>query len=289
MLALHPQLTTPVTVHHQSSLPTQANSVPTRPFPTPRSTTTGATSRTVSALSNHTSPPSKRRHPPSAIAVSAPPSSAASQSQADLDSYPSNDLLKLLAQLLQRIATSNDKVFHANNPPASTGHARSYSFDDPAPLASPGIKLPPPDKSKYPLYTSLTTASRSSIASPTSPLFFHARNVPTISVESYLLRILKYCPTTNEVFLSLLVYFDRMAALGKGIRREWDSQPKPDVTNDKVDSEEEKGEEQAPVTPSPLVIDSYNIHRLIIAGVTVASKFFSDVFYTNSRYAKVYS
>ena len=35
------------------------------------------------------------------------------------------------------------------------------------------------------------------------------------------------------------------------------------------------------------VIDSYNIHRLIIAGVTVASKFFSDVFYTNSRYAKV--
>ncbi|KAH9938714.1 cyclin-domain-containing protein [Fomitopsis serialis] len=34
-------------------------------------------------------------------------------------------------------------------------------------------------------------------------------------------------------------------------------------------------------------IDMYNIHRLIIAGVTVASKFFSDVFYTNSRYAKV--
>jgi hypothetical protein len=34
-------------------------------------------------------------------------------------------------------------------------------------------------------------------------------------------------------------------------------------------------------------IDSYNVHRLIIAGVTVASKFFSDVFYTNSRYAKV--
>lgn len=34
-------------------------------------------------------------------------------------------------------------------------------------------------------------------------------------------------------------------------------------------------------------IDSYNVHRLVIAGVTVASKFFSDVFYTNSRYAKV--
>ena len=35
------------------------------------------------------------------------------------------------------------------------------------------------------------------------------------------------------------------------------------------------------------VVDSYNIHRLVIAGVTCASKFFSDVFYTNSRYAKV--
>ncbi|TFK74378.1 cyclin-related 2, partial [Pluteus cervinus] len=88
-------------------------------------------------------------------------------------------------------------------------------------------------------------------------LTFHARHVPTISLEAYLLRILKYCPTTNEVFLSLLVYFDRMSKLS------------------------------AEATGRTFVIDSYNIHRLVIAGVTVASKFFSDVFYTNSRYAKV--
>lgn len=31
------------------------------------------------------------------------------------------------------------------------------------------------------------------------------------------------------------------------------------------------------------MVDSFNIHRLVIAGVTCASKFFSDVFYTNSR------
>ncbi|EEB97890.1 hypothetical protein MPER_02696 [Moniliophthora perniciosa FA553] len=43
----------------------------------------------------------------------------------------------------------------------------------------------------------------------------------------------------------------------------------------------------ADATGRTFVIDSYNIHRLVIAGVTVASKFFSDVFYTNSRYAKV--
>jgi hypothetical protein len=40
-------------------------------------------------------------------------------------------------------------------------------------------------------------------------------------------------------------------------------------------------------TGKTFVIDSFNVHRLVIAGVTVASKFFSDVFYTNSRYAKV--
>lgn len=40
-------------------------------------------------------------------------------------------------------------------------------------------------------------------------------------------------------------------------------------------------------TGRTFVIDSFNVHRLVIAGVTVASKFFSDVFYTNSRYAKV--
>jgi hypothetical protein len=41
------------------------------------------------------------------------------------------------------------------------------------------------------------------------------------------------------------------------------------------------------LTGKPFKIDSYNIHRLIIAGITVASKYFDDVFYTNSRYAKV--
>ncbi|KAG6853279.1 hypothetical protein H0H87_008697 [Tephrocybe sp. NHM501043] len=62
---------------------------------------------------------------------------------------------------------------------------------------------------------------------------------------------------TNEVFLALLVYFDRMSKL----------------SGDAVDHS--------------FVVDSFNIHHFVIAGVTIASKFFSDVFYTNSRYAKV--
>src|SRR6185436_14262045 len=43
-----------------------------------------------------------------------------------------------------------------------------------------------------------------------SVLAFHGKNVPAITILSYLSRIHKYCPTTYEVFLSLLVYFDRM-------------------------------------------------------------------------------
>jgi hypothetical protein len=81
---------------------------------------------------------------------------------------------------------------------------------------------------------------------------FYARAIPNIDIQSYLARILKYCPCSNECFLSILVYFDRMSRNSTGLR-----------------------------------IDSYNIHRLIITGLMVASKFFSDVYYTNARYAKV--
>lgn len=81
---------------------------------------------------------------------------------------------------------------------------------------------------------------------------FYARAIPTIDLQSYLGRILKYCPCSNECFLSVLVYFDRMSRNSSGLR-----------------------------------IDSYNIHRLVITGIMVASKFFSDIFYTNARYAKV--
>ncbi|KAI8647322.1 cyclin-domain-containing protein [Parasitella parasitica] len=103
------------------------------------------------------------------------------------------------------------------------------------------------------LLEKITIANDSIQQKQTNYTRFHARSLPSIDINSYMLRILKYCPCANECFLSLLVYFDRM------------SQNKQ----------------------SPLRIDSYNIHRLIIAGIMVSSKFFSDVFYTNARYAKV--
>ncbi|KAL9559541.1 hypothetical protein MBANPS3_000367 [Mucor bainieri] len=103
------------------------------------------------------------------------------------------------------------------------------------------------------LLKKITTANDSIQQKQTNYTCFHARSLPSIDINAYLLRILKYCPCANECFLSLLVYFDRMS-------------------QNKVD---------------PLRIDSYNIHRLVIAGIMVSSKFFSDIFYTNTRYAKV--
>lgn len=100
--------------------------------------------------------------------------------------------------------------------------------------------------------TPTTSACIDSLNNPSSLQLFQAKSIPTISIKNYLSRILRYCPSTNQVFLSLLVYFNRMKSLS-----------------------------------NVFTLNSYNIHRLIIAGITVSSKFLSDIFYTNSRYAKV--
>ncbi|RIB10999.1 cyclin PHO80-like protein, partial [Gigaspora rosea] len=142
----------------------------------------------------------------------------------DLANFPVTETLKMLASLLEKITHANDHLKSTHN---NINHSESTS---------------------------------SSVTSTSTPSFtrFHARSVPSIDIHSYLSRILKYCPTTNECFLSLLVYFDRMS-------------------------------KNASATSSgkAFSIDSFNIHRLIIAGIMVSSKFFSDVFFTNSRYAKV--
>ncbi|KAF9435496.1 hypothetical protein BGZ76_006155 [Entomortierella beljakovae] len=131
----------------------------------------------------------------------------------------------MLASLLERITTANDKIKQA--------------LPDPE---TPLVMTP----AQHQIHTSFTR--------------FHARSIPSISINAYLTRILKYCPCANECFLSLLVYFDRMAR----------------------NVEEITGGEGRQFS-----IDSYNIHRLIIAGIMVSAKYFSDVFFTNSRYAKV--
>lgn len=145
----------------------------------------------------------------------------------DLSVHPVTSTLKMLASLLERITTANDKIKQALPEPES-----------------PMVMTP----AQHQIHTSFTR--------------FHARSIPSISINAYLTRILKYCPCANECFLSLLVYFDRMAR----------------------NVEEITGGEGRQFS-----IDSYNIHRLIIAGIMVSAKYFSDVFFTNSRYAKVHT
>ena len=170
-------------------------------------------------------------------------------------------------------------------PPGSTPPVREHAFPANAGGGNGSSSKASGGAEEQPL-TCLLTASSVALSSPSATLCFHARNVPAISIEAYLLRILKYCPTTNEVFLSLLVYFDRMARVGLEAQRLGLVQAAP-----RGRAETSGGaltdSAAAPGGSRLFAIDSFNIHRLIIAGVTVASKFFSDVFYTNSRYAKV--
>ena len=216
--------------------------------------------------------------------------------QYEISSMPVTDIIEMVAGLLTKITMTNDHQ-----------HENLHRH------------IPPPEGS-----TGLSQQS-------TSVLAFHGKNVPSISILSYLGRIHKYCPTTYEVFLSLLVYFDRMTEMvNNGTLRSFRDKentaqyertvsgetspngsardPKPSElsakaspsSSDLVDSDDESDTRASPSTTPSLpsdadaydishffVVDSFNIHRLVIAGVTCASKFFSDVFYTNSRYAKV--
>ncbi|KAJ1327423.1 PHO85 cyclin-6/7 [Microdochium nivale] len=217
----------------------------------------------------------------------------------EISSMPIGDVIEMVAALLTKITTTNDlqhDALHRNATHQQTAASHNNDGASMSPLSS-------------------------------SVLAFHGKNVPAITIMSYLSRIHKYCPTTYEVFLSLLVYFDRMTESvnhmvmqAEESRRQSQTQPARtastsapqsdaemrDSEDDETDSDladdeteprtaiRRRAEAQPAPSPTPnsspatyFVVDSFNIHRLIIAGVTCASKFFSDVFYTNSRYAKV--
>ncbi|KAI0147639.1 cyclin-domain-containing protein [Xylariaceae sp. FL1272] len=219
----------------------------------------------------------------------------------EISGMPIGDIIEMVAALLTKITTTNDQqhdALHRNATHQQTAANHNNDGSSMSPLSS-------------------------------SVLAFHGKNVPAITILSYLSRIHKYCPTTYEVFLSLLVYFDRMTERVNNLvmqaeetRRQLQSQqlqpgltaptdlssPKKgdsemrdaddnDTDSDIADNEDEREDTEGgtgtpaglygPSSATYFVVDSFNIHRLIIAGVTCASKFFSDVFYTNSRYAKV--
>ncbi|MCJ1391122.1 hypothetical protein MMC18_003984 [Xylographa bjoerkii] len=196
--------------------------------------------------------------------------------QYEISAMPVTDIIEMVSGLLTKITTTNDRQ-----------HEHMHRH------------IPPPEGT-----TGLSQQT-------TSVLAFHGKNVPSITILSYLSRIHKYCPTTYEVFLSLLVYFDRMTEMiNSGTLSSFRytddpletpnrpgssaGHPRPQGPNARHGTPQSPSAHQESATDAEdydlshfFVVDSFNIHRLVIAGVTCASKFFSDVFYTNSRYAKV--
>lgn len=81
---------------------------------------------------------------------------------------------------------------------------------------------------------------------------FHALRPPAISIRDYLNRISKYASCSGECFVLALVYIDRIIQ-----------------------------------SNHTFVVNSLNIHRLLITSVMLAAKFFDDQYFNNAYYAKV--
>jgi len=81
---------------------------------------------------------------------------------------------------------------------------------------------------------------------------FHALRPPAITIKDYLSRIAKYAACSGECFVLALVYIDRIIQ-----------------------------------TNPTFVVNSLNIHRLLITSVMLAAKFFDDQYFNNAYYAKV--
>ena len=81
---------------------------------------------------------------------------------------------------------------------------------------------------------------------------FLSKKVPPIPLKEYIQRLQRYCPMAPAIFLATSVYITRMAVAEKTLR----------------------------VTPK-------NMHRLVLAGLLVATKALEDMSYPHSRVAKV--
>lgn len=76
---------------------------------------------------------------------------------------------------------------------------------------------------------------------------FMAPEPPTISIAEYLDRLTKYAPINDELLVVSLIYLDRLN----------------------------------------VQVNAHNIHRLLLTSILVAVKFYSDIFYSNSYFARV--
>ena len=77
-------------------------------------------------------------------------------------------------------------------------------------------------------------------------------SLPSVSLYDYVMRIMRYAPASKELYVAGLVLIDRILSMN----------------------------------PSMLLTER-NVHRLFVAAIAVASKFFDDLFYTNKFFASV--
>eukprot|EP01053_Blabericola_migrator_P006407 Blabericola_migrator_1__6406@NODE_322_length_9825_cov_103_602685_g259_i1_p3_GENE_NODE_322_length_9825_cov_103_602685_g259_i1NODE_322_length_9825_cov_103_602685_g259_i1_p3_ORF_typecomplete_len397_score18_95Cyclin/PF08613_11/1_3e34Cyclin_N/PF00134_23/6_7e08_NODE_322_length_9825_cov_103_602685_g259_i124823672 len=82
---------------------------------------------------------------------------------------------------------------------------------------------------------------------------FDAVTVPLVGIGEYLERLRSFFLCSPECFVLAMIYMDRLVRLYDG----------------------------------KVVLCSLNIHRILVTAVMVAAKFFDDVYYSNSFYAKV--
>eukprot|EP01080_Neovahlkampfia_damariscottae_P012211 gene12211-5798_t len=81
---------------------------------------------------------------------------------------------------------------------------------------------------------------------------FACELAPNITFEQYLSRVIKYSNCSPEVFICSLIYIDRITQLNQDF-----------------------------------YVTSYNIHRIFITCVMVATKFFDDYFQSNQYFSKI--
>eukprot|EP00929_Paragymnodinium_shiwhaense_P024830 TRINITY_DN15171_c0_g1_i1.p1 TRINITY_DN15171_c0_g1~~TRINITY_DN15171_c0_g1_i1.p1 ORF type:complete len:322 (-),score=48.95 TRINITY_DN15171_c0_g1_i1:571-1536(-) len=122
------------------------------------------------------------------------------------------------------------------------------TYGDPgAETAAAGTSLVP---ALAKILTYLSSSSRE--GRPQRLTRFHAVRAPALSILEYLTRLSTYFQCSNECFVLSLVYIDRIV------------------------------KKHPEFSISPL-----NIHRLVVTSVMMAAKFFDDVYYANSYYARV--
>lgn len=81
---------------------------------------------------------------------------------------------------------------------------------------------------------------------------FFSKHIPAVSLQDYLLRLHQHCPTSAAVYLATSCYITRMAVVERVI----------------------------PVT-------THNAHRLVLAGLRVATKVLEDLHHSHQWFSKV--